>query len=367
MIAPSALDAVVERDRRVWNECAGTYEERIVCGHPDVLAYESFEEDFLDRVLSFLAREQDLSLGLYDVGCGSGRLHLRYGLKVASTGSLPETDALRVASERAGHAAYAYEPLLAAKLEHIGGLDFSSEMLALATKKLQRAGLGSLLGTRLRLERGSAFDLSSMAGAVVPVVVCVCNSIGVMQGPEGAEKLFASIERAVGAAGGIGIISAYRKEAVGSFALGNYESTMDVCGQPKWLTPDTYAGAQYRKIPKSYKRAHDPSDVVEVDVFDQKGRLVAGSQRLVRSTDLARAATETGHIETYSDYESRWYAFAQFEHWIASRWAGHKSWHLLGAELDVIRGEPAQIAILDPQERLAGLFQRWLGARKNPG
>ena len=56
MTSSAPLEAMVERDRRVWNDCAGTYEERIVCGHPDVLAYESFEEDFLDRVLAFLAR-----------------------------------------------------------------------------------------------------------------------------------------------------------------------------------------------------------------------------------------------------------------------------------------------------------------------
>ena len=367
MTLSSPLEARVERDRRVWNECAGTYEERIVCGHPDVLAYESFEEDFLDRTLSFLAREQDQSLGLYDVGCGSGRLHLRYGLKVTSTAGLPEADGRRVSAERKRHDAYAYDPLLAEKLAYVGGLDFSSEMLALATNKLRDAGLESMLGPRLRLERASAFDLAPMAGAVVPVVVCVCNSIGVMQGPEGAEKLFASIERAVGSVGGIGVISAYRKEAVGSHALGNYESTMDVCGQPKWLTPDTYAGARYRKVPKGYKRAHDPSDFIEVDVFDQDGSLVAESQRLVRSADLVRRTTESGHIQTHTDYESRWYSFAQFEAWMASRWAGHKAWHLLGAELDVMRGEPAQIAILDPRERLTGLFQRWLGARKTIG
>jgi hypothetical protein len=291
---------------------------------------------------------------------------LRIGT-VASSAALSEADVVRVASERRGRAAYAYDPVLAAKLEYVGGLDFSSEMLTLATKKLRDAGLGSLLGGRLRLERGSAFELSPMTGAVVPVVACVCNSIGVMQGPEGAEKLFASIERAVGTVGGIGIISAYRKEAVGSFALGNYESTMDVCGQPKWLTPDTYANAAYRKVPKGYKRAHESSDSIEVDVFDQEGRLVAGAQRLVRNPDLVRKTTETGHIETHSDYESRWYSFAQFEHWIASCWGAHKAWHVLGAELDVMRGEPAQIAILDPRERLAGLFHRWLKARKPTG
>ena len=193
------------------------------------------------------------------------------------------------------------------------------------------------------------------------------HSIGVMQGPEGAEQLFASIERAVGSTGGIGIISAYRKEAVGSYALGNYESTMDVCGQPKWLIPDTYAAAQYRKVPKGYKRAYDPSELIEVDVFDQEGRLVAGAQRLERSADLVRRTMETGHIQTHSDYESRWYSFAQFERWIAACWGAHRAWHLLGAELDVMRGEPAQIAILDPRERLVGLVQRWLGARKIAG
>ncbi len=365
------LEEIVERDRQVWNDCADSYEERIVCGHPDVLAYESFEEDFLDRVLAFLAREQQLSLGLFDVGCGSGRLHLRYGLKVANAAALPEPDTVRVASQRTRRAAFAHDPLLAAKLAYVGGLDFSSEMLAIARKKLMDAGLGTMLGDRLRLERGSAFELGPMeatgASTVIPVVACVCNSIGVMQGPEGAEKLFAAVERAVGSAGGIGIISAYRQEAVGSFALGNYESTMDVCGQPTWLVPDAYAGAQYRKVPKGYKRAHDPCDFIDVDVFDRDDKQVAASQRLVRDPDRVRKTLETGHIQTHTDYESRWYSFAQFAAWMTSRWGRHKAWHLLGAELDVLRGEPAQIAILDPRERLAGLFRRWLGARKGAG
>ncbi|MCA1810027.1 MAG: hypothetical protein LC725_11360, partial [Lentisphaerae bacterium] len=67
------------RDQKIWDDCAQAYEAAIVHGHPDVTAYENFEEDLLDRILLFLARDARQELHLYDVGCGSGRLHLRYG------------------------------------------------------------------------------------------------------------------------------------------------------------------------------------------------------------------------------------------------------------------------------------------------
>lgn len=229
------LDEIYQRDQRVWDECAETYEDRIVRGHPDVLAYESFEEDLLDRVLLYLSAEQKRPLHLYDVGCGSARLHLRYGMKTMNVGELAEPDAERVRLLRRLISEYEYDPQLSQHLHSIGGIDFSSCMLKTAEMKLSDFGLGSRLGKNLTLEHGSAFDLQAMDGGLFPVVVSVCNSIGVMQGPEGASELFKSLRRTVETAGGIAIISGYRREAVETFALGNYESTMDVCGQPRWL------------------------------------------------------------------------------------------------------------------------------------
>lgn len=356
----TSMQGKIERDRQVWNRCADTYEERVVRGHPDVLAYEEFEEDFLDRVLLFLAREQRRKFVLFDVGCGSGRLHLRYGMKTANTAQFSEDDAFRISFHRGCRSDFAFDPLLAEQLVSIAGVDFSREMLALARNKLHGAGLGTMLGARLLLDRGSAFELRSMPSAPLPVVVCVCNSIGVMQGPDGAAELFDAIKRAVGDAGGIGIISAYRRDAVGTFGLGNYESTMDVGGQPRWLSPGTYASSTYKQIPRDYKRAYDPSRTLEVDVFDNSGKLVMLSHQLVRNEEAVRSTLESGHIQTYSDYESYWYSFEQFETWISARWSGYETIHVAGGDVDALRGAPAQLAILDPQQLLNGLFERLL-------
>lgn len=358
-----ALTDNFERDRRVWDACANTYEDRIVGGHPDVLAYEHFEEDLLDRVLLFLARDCERKLRLCDVGCGSGRLHLRYGLKTATVSRLSAEDASRVSRLRATNPAYAYDAVLSSQLDSIEGVDFSNEMLAIAKNKLCEAGLGTFLRTRLKLEQGSAFDLQPMAAEPTPVVVCVCNSIGVMQGPDGAAELFESVKRAVAPAGGVAIISAYHRDAVGTYALGNYESTMDVCGQPRWLVPDTYAGPEYQQVPLGYKRAYDPRSTLEVEVRDRRGNVVLPSHQLIRSEQAVADTLRSGHIRTYTDYESFWYSFELFDSWIASHWSGYKALHLAGRDLDALRGEPAQLAILDPAGQLTGLFERLLRNR----
>ncbi|MBA3847140.1 MAG: hypothetical protein H0X45_10890, partial [Planctomycetes bacterium] len=95
----SSLAAHYDRDRHVWDACANTYERQIVGGHPDVRAYEAFEEDLFDRVLRHLAAAGN-ALRLYDVGCGSGRLHLRYGLQTTDAATLTSGDAARVGAAR---------------------------------------------------------------------------------------------------------------------------------------------------------------------------------------------------------------------------------------------------------------------------
>jgi SAM-dependent methyltransferase len=267
--------------------------------------------------------------------------------------------AARVRSSRATQPGCAYESIVADRLRAVEGIDFSAEMIALAKEKLAEAGLGRLIGNRLRLVRGSAFELTPMDPEPLPVLVSVCNSIGVMQGPDGAVRLFRSMRRAVEEAGGIAIISAYRKEAVSSFALGNYETTMDVCGQPRWLEPDTYAGPDYVQVPWGYKRAHDTDRKVTVNVLDRHGKLVLKGHDLWRNAQEVARTIDSGHIRTYSDYESRWYSFEQFGTWIEELWGGYQSYHLAGKALDTLRAEPAQLAILDPRRRLEELLARW--------
>ncbi len=342
-LAPSSspgLETLVRRDREVWDSCAPSYEDRIVHGHPDVQAYLGFEDDLIDRLLIYLVRDCGRRVRLHDVGCGSGRLHLRYGRQLAPGGE-----------ERT-------EPALATGLEAVWGVDFSAQMLELARRKLVAAGLEPLLGSRLLLEEGSAFDLPALAADPLPVAVTLCNTIGVMQGPTGAARLFAALRRAVGA-GGIALVSCYQREAVEGFALGNYESTLDVSGQPRWLTPADTATSAHLQVPRHYKRAYDPSSTIAVDVFDRSGRLVEAGRLLTRDAKLVRATLRTGHIRTHSDYESRWYSFRQLDRWIAEHWSGVQTHHVRGAALDELRGRPAQLAFLDGSGLLAGFFRRY--------
>ncbi|MBN1517497.1 class I SAM-dependent methyltransferase [Candidatus Sumerlaeota bacterium] len=351
------LHELYERDRGVWDACAATYEERIVHGHPDVTAYEEFEEDLLDRLLLFLARDCEKDLALYDVGCGSGRLHLRYACQSVVAEELGAEEQKRLLQARRDNPKYAYEPYIAQRLRSIGGIDFSHEMLELAAAKLRAAGLGELIGQRCGLDQGSAFKLAPFASAPLPVVVSVCNSIGVMQGEVGAQALFQSMARTVAESGGIAIISAYRRETVADFALGNYESTMDVCGQPRWLKPETHS--TQRQVPRLYKRAYDKNPSVVVDVYDEAGNLIQENHTLMRDEQLARQTVETGQIRTHSGYESNWYSWEQFEEWIAAYWPAGQCYHLAGKSLDALRGAPAQFAVLDASGLLAPLLQRW--------
>lgn len=354
----AALAHQFQRDRAVWNDCATTYENRIVTGHPDVLAYMGFEDDFLDRMLWFLAGDLNLDLRLYDVGCGSGRLHLRHGLRMADESALSTEDAHRLRQARAA-AQVGPDRLTATRIRTVGGIDFSARMIDLARQKLEHAGLGSLLGKRLLLDEGSAFDLEPMAAEPIPVVVSVCNSIGVMQGKAGAEALFDSMRRAVEKAGGIGLISAYSRTAVSTHALNQYESTMDVCGQPVWLHPNDYVGTDYRLVPQRWKRAFDQDDTVMVDVMDPHDRIIRRDYRLQRNPDRVRQVIGSGEIRTHGDYQSNWYDPADFAEWVRNRWGKEDSHLLSGTVFDVIRGGPCLLALYDPSGKAGRFLSRW--------
>lgn len=337
--ALAGLTDAFRRDRQVWDACASNYEEQIVHGHPEVQAYLDFEEDLLDRLLLFLVRDCRREVRLHDVGCGSGRLHLRYGRQF-----LPQPSTRTEAS-------------LVQGLKIVSGLDFSAQMLGIARRNLAKAGLETLVGSRLLLEEASAFDMTSLPNEPLPLVVALCNTIGVMQGPAGASKLFFAMRRAA-EAGGIAMISCYSREAIESFALGNYESTMDVSGQPRWLAPADFATGGNVLVPRAYKRAHDSDPTITVDVRAPDGHLLHSGLVLERVPAVVEETIRTGHVLTYTDYESRWYGFDQIDDWIAEHWSGARTFHLPGRALDSLRGAPAQLAFVDFSGQLEGFFQR---------
>jgi len=353
------LGQAQQRDMNVWESCWHSYEEQVVCGHPDIVAYEAFEEDLLDRLLLYLVRERGRSVQLFDVGCGSGRLHLRYGLKTVNDAELDPDSAEKLRRARQSLPGCEYDPLLARRLRSVGGLDFSERMIELGRNKLVSAGLGALINSRLFFTVGSAFELGPLKKYPLPVVVSLCNSIGVMQGPAGAAELFKTMRRAVEAGGGIALISGYLQEAVQAFALSNYESTMNVCGQPLWLEPDTYAGPGYTQVPRAYTRAHGAQQTIDVDVFDRKGRLIKHNFTLQRNKAAVKEVIKTGHIQMHTDYESYWYSADQFDAWIDEYWPKGMTYHLIGKSIDALRAEPVQLAILDVGGRLKRLLERW--------
>ena len=346
-----------DRDQRTWDDCAETYETHIVGGHPDILAFEEFEEDMLDRMLRFLADAQDRPIKLLDIGCGSGRLHIRYGLKTAR-GQRAEQLRAQVSQEGSESSA-AYDPVIADGLSEVWGIDFSQCMIDLAARKLEGLGLDSTAAISLTLEQGSAFELEPQPDTVLPVAICLVNSIGVMQGFAGAAALFASMRRTVEAAGGIAIVSCYQKEFVGGYALGQYESTMDVSGQPRWLVPDTYASARYKQVPRRYKLAHSADDTIVVDVFDAGGAAIQKGHVLKRDPGKTAETMKTGDILTYSDYRSHWYSFAEIDALIDEHWKDARTYHIATGTLDALRAEPAQLAVFDPGDRLKNLFALW--------
>lgn len=351
-----SLTRKFKRDERVWDECASTYENQIVCGHPDILAYEAFEEEFIDQVLVHLARVQDRPIKLMDVGCGSGRLHLRYGCKTARDENIPPQHPLF--QKKANRHSLGYDPVLARGLGEVWGVDFSANMIELAEQKVSRLGIEERASCALTFEKGSAFELKPQAGDTLPLAVCLINSIGVMQGPEGAEALFRSMRQAVEPAGGIAIISCYQQKYIPSYGLGQYESTLDVSGQPAWLMPDTYTSSGYVQVARSYKRAHSRDETLLVDVFDAQGEPVKQDHLLRRDPQMSAQAATTGRIRTHSDYKSHWYAFDQVAQWKNTLWSNHAI-HFETRVLDGLRAEPAQMAILDCGHHLGELFERW--------
>jgi len=354
----TTLSKRYEIDKKAWDDCAETYEKQIVGGHPDILAFENFEEDLLDYLIGYLAKKNNRHIRLMDIGCGSGRLHIRYGAKTSKTEKLPESHPLVDLKEE--NPVFEYDPLMKEYLDEVWGIDFSQNMINLAAEKLNKYGLGNYSSVKLSLEQGSAFDLKPHRDNTLPIAICLVNSIGVMQGYEGAKQLFKAMRRVVERAKGIAIVSCYQREYIASYGLGQYESTMDVSGQPQWLVPDTYASGEYVQVPKDYKLAHSKEDKIIVDVYDSNGKCIKEDHVLERDPVITRQVIDTGNILTHSDYRSHWYSFKEIHDLVKEHWNDGEAYHVPTEFIDMQRAEPAQMAILDYGNNLDKyLFDRW--------
>lgn len=349
------LNARYKHDQSVWDRCSGTYEQRIVGGHPDVHAYEDFEETLIDHLLLNLARNLEKRISVVDLGCGSGRLILRIAAQTTSPYQLKPVMGKRLQELRSAHPCMAWNPQLQSKLRDLVGVDFSRAMLDLARNKMDLAGLShDLVTARVTLQHGSAFDPVRLPSGTVPVVVCLVNSIGVMQGMEGARKLFQSIRQTVEKNGGIGLISCFCRENIRSHALGQYESTMDVSGPPAWLKSDRHDLSELLFVPTCYRRYDDVRQGIDVVVFSPEGKLIEERHTLQRVPQQVEQAELTGEIRTHQGYQSHWYSKSDIANLISEFW-GTDGWQAFGSEVDPLRARACQLAWYDP----SGHARRW--------
>ena len=349
-----------DADKVVWDSCAEVYEERVVGGHPDIALMEDFEETLLDALLRCLADKTSRPIKLYDLGCGSGRLHIRYGAKTTKIKELPNDHPVSKLKEHKPE--LEYDPVLDNSLKEIEGFDFSQKMINLAEAKVAEYQIDDTSNLKFTLTQGSAFEADYDGREYLPVAVCLINSIGVMQGEAGAVQLFEAMRNVTEAAGGVALISCYRKSYFPHYGLGQYESTLTVSGQPVWLVPDTYAAEQYVLESSGYKRAYSKDDTVVADVYNEGGEKIEKGFVLRREPEAVAEVVRTGRIETHAGYKSRWYSLDRINGWMEKLWAGDR-YHIESKELDVVRAEPGQLAIMDCGRNCEGLFERW-GVKK---
>ncbi|MBI2263816.1 MAG: class I SAM-dependent methyltransferase [Armatimonadetes bacterium] len=339
------------RNVQIWDSCAKEYEESIVCGHPEIVRYEAFENDLVDSILFHVIKLRMRKITLIDLGCGSGRFHVRYGAKTTHPDNVPTADRQALCRLQSGRPDLQYDSLLDRHLQAVFGVDFSEAMLRLAAEKLCcESGLGTVLENRLFLDRGLAQEFIPAFPVDYPVVICMINTIGIFQGVEGAIALLRHIRDLVEPHGGIGIISALRQERINPYALCNYESTMNVSGQPKWLEAENgkIYGKGYDIRPERHKLSLFNESYVDACVYDAQGRVVEERLRFHRIPEKVRYVQETGHIHTYSDYYSKWYSREELCEMCDLEWGGAHQW-VPAERVDRLRGQMGQIVLLgDP-------------------
>ncbi|MBU1099301.1 MAG: class I SAM-dependent methyltransferase [Bacteroidetes bacterium] len=325
------LDKQVNRDILLWDNIADESEKSVLSGHPDIIAYENFEEQLLDKILMELTEKGNKPIKLVDICTGAGRIPEHYHNKIMNE-EFPFN------------------------LNHIHGIDISKRALEMAESKL--SGMDEDIVKRLNMtfELGSAFDLKEENDLSIPILVNLNNSIGTLQGYEGAQQLFISMRKAVEKANGIGIISCYSNNYIEDYALNIYESAMQVTGQPQWLEPTNYTSSEYKMLPKELKAFGNLSKDTYCDIYDQNGLLAEEDYKLTRAPTKVRAVNITGNIKTYRGYSSMWYSPLIINQWINSHWNGCKTYYIETKDLDEKLAPFGQLAILDCGNHLNNIF-----------
>ncbi len=342
-----------------WEAPGIAVEDDMAAEHPAIASMLAFEHEFMDRLLHHVASQSSGRIELVDIGCGIGRLHYRYGIKTADPRSASLSDSIRLERIRSKDPSLAFDPDLAARLARVSGVDFSAHQLSRVEGRLVEAGLSNMLRSRLLMRTGSIQSLQLQFPETMPLVVSMCNSIGLFPSPNGAAALFRSVRRMVEPSKGMAVISAFRRGAVATHALPLYESLIHLFGQARWLHPGEFVGMRYRQKAQRHKSVRDPDQTVVVDVYDCDGNLVKEQHTLTRIPDEVAKAVGTGHIRTVGDYHTHWYGEEQVAAWMQEHWAGLRHYHLAGKRLDPERGEAIQLAVLDASGLFDGLLESW--------
>ncbi|MGD8780012.1 MAG: class I SAM-dependent methyltransferase [Ignavibacteria bacterium] len=330
----------VEESKKKWDKYAVNYDKHIVNGHPDIVNFIKFEEEFINNILLFLSARQSRPLKLFDVCSGSGRIHNYYYNLYKNSNE---------------------ETVFPSKLKWIHGIDISKNLLDIAKNKLEfDTGTDSKEIDKLKFsfEQKSAFDLSFENNDFITVATNLLNTIGVLQPPEGSQKLFKSIRDLTEKNGGIGIISCFEKKYVETHALNQYESTMQVSGQPIWTFPNEYTSSGYTFVPKEYKTKGNVSHDTVVDVIDKNGDIIRENFTIKRNFSKTHSTILSGNVKTFTGYESMWYSYEVIDQWIKKYWDGLPAYHFETQTIDKTKAEAGQIAILDCGDNLKNYFNK---------
>ena len=318
----------IKSDTDFWNSKADAYDKDIVKGHPDIVAFENFEMLLVDDILKEIAKKNDAPIKLIDLCTGTGRIFEHYL-------SMPENK---------------YPEALTS----IHGIDISQRALEISGKKINE--LKSNRDIKTSLEQRSVLDLEIEPDSSIPVFVNLNNAIGNLQGPDGAEQLFKRINELVKKTNGIAIISCFLREYIEQYALNQYESTMQVYGQPNWLESNSYTSRENTITSKETKVKGDSSTKITCDILGKDNEILEEDLTLQRSPSKTRAVVLTGNIKTHLGYSTMWYSDSIIEQWIKKYWSEFTTYHIFTRDLDQERAEFGQLAIIDGNNYLEKFF-----------